>query len=481
MFSFFQVMLLRTAYSTRKEFHLAGKLTGHGGAVLCLSVTEDGKLLASGGADGLRIWDMKTRKQLSVPSRAGVRGAVTAVTWASRSDDPDDTRAVFFGTQSGSLVCWKQLPGKSDVVAFEEKSELQIAGASEITGVIFDSSTGQLAVCNCTGVVQLYSVDGNLRLSVLFSVAMDGIVPKSIVFCKGGDRRLLVFSLYNGAVYEFHSDGSSHCLVEGSGMIGSADVDLTKNRYITDDPSQGVGLFRLDGGRLKTFEVKETKGWRPRQVTFADEGKTVVSGSDHGRVYVFDRRSGEVVDELSIGSENWVQTVLVLSFLLLELVELDIIEHTQATECEGHSTIMAARSGDIDGTSDIYVWRRQRTERDSINTLTEKGYLYKLLQVIMLAATIAFILQNSGLWHFPRVHIVVEQEKSGTLYDQSTSASPVPRTSTTRDNRPSSGAFVPRHETLSGMGLLTLKRRNEAAIVAVQPQPSSKAKSEVHS
>ena len=86
-------------------------------------------------------------------------------------------------------------------------------------------------------------------------------------------------------------------------------VNVAENVFIVDDPSQGVGLFRLDGTRSKTFAVKETKGWRPRQVTFGDEGRSVISGSDHGVVYIFDRRSRETVDELSLGLECWVQTV----------------------------------------------------------------------------------------------------------------------------------------------------------------------------
>ncbi|KIK55397.1 hypothetical protein GYMLUDRAFT_248647 [Collybiopsis luxurians FD-317 M1] len=186
--------------SKQNRYDLAGKLSGHVGAVLCLSVTEDGSLLASGGVDGLQIWDLRIRKQLGVLSGAGSWGATTAVTWVTRSNDPDN--AVFFGTQSSSLVCWWQLPAKSNARAFEEKFDMPLAGSSEITDIAFDNTTGQLAVCNCTGAVQLYAINGNMRLSVLFSVVMQEIVPINITFCKGSDWKLLVFSLYNGAVHE---------------------------------------------------------------------------------------------------------------------------------------------------------------------------------------------------------------------------------------------------------------------------------------
>ena len=79
-----------------------------------------------------------------------------------------------------------------------------------------------------------------------------------------------------------------------------------------DDPSSGTNLYRLDNRkRIKTFPVKVTKRKRVRQVTFSEGTTMLVSGSDHGIVYVFDRRNGEVLDELEVDSGEWVQTVTV--------------------------------------------------------------------------------------------------------------------------------------------------------------------------
>jgi hypothetical protein len=49
-----------------------------------------------------------------------------------------------------------------------------------------------------------------------------------------------------------------------------------------------------------------------------------VSGSDHGVVYVFDRRSGDTLDELRLDTGEWVQTVSVsidgCSYLLANMI-----------------------------------------------------------------------------------------------------------------------------------------------------------------
>jgi len=94
-------------------------------------------------------------------------------------------------------------------------------------------------------------------------------------------------------------------------------LDAGKGVFAIDDPAQGVGLYRMDCIRLRTFPVKVHKTWRPRQICFGEDCKLIISGSDHGVVYVFDRRSGEAVDELTVGRNEWVQTVLVSAVSIL--------------------------------------------------------------------------------------------------------------------------------------------------------------------
>lgn len=75
--------------------------------------------------------------------------------------------------------------------------------------------------------------------------------------------------------------------------------------FCLDDPLQGVALYRLDSGaRIRTYAVAAKKTPRPRQVTFAEDCSVILSGSDHGAVYVFDRRSGQQIDVLTAGDDR---------------------------------------------------------------------------------------------------------------------------------------------------------------------------------
>ncbi|KAJ7807014.1 hypothetical protein B0H14DRAFT_2610081 [Mycena olivaceomarginata] len=61
--------------SKTNKFSFYGFCAGHRGPVECLAVIEDGSLLASGGADGTRVWNLDTTRELQRPGGAGSRGA----------------------------------------------------------------------------------------------------------------------------------------------------------------------------------------------------------------------------------------------------------------------------------------------------------------------------------------------------------------------------------------------------------------------
>jgi len=92
---------------------------------------------------------------------------------------------------------------------------------------------------------------------------------------------------------------------------GHAAVNTNEDTIILDDVSQGVALYKLSvTDRIKTFPVPHTER-RSRNVAFHDGGSTIISGSDHGKVYVFNRRTGDIYDVIYTGFKDWVQSIAV--------------------------------------------------------------------------------------------------------------------------------------------------------------------------
>jgi hypothetical protein len=50
---------------------------------------------------------------------------------------------------------------------------------------------------------------------------------------------------------------------------------------------------------------------RPKHVVFGEEGDVIVGRSDHGKVYVFDRKTGAPLEVLSHSASGMVQAVAV--------------------------------------------------------------------------------------------------------------------------------------------------------------------------
>lgn len=68
----------------------------------------------------------------------------------------------------------------------------------------------------------------------------------------------------------------------------------------------------MDSGTLvRTLETGRAKKTFPKGVAFANNSRAVVGGSDHGLVYIFERKTGKVLDKLRHSKNGGVETISV--------------------------------------------------------------------------------------------------------------------------------------------------------------------------
>ncbi|KAJ7478509.1 hypothetical protein FB451DRAFT_1172841 [Mycena latifolia] len=202
------VLLSNMTDTTR--YILKGILHSHHGSVNCLKATEDGKILASRGMDGVKLWDLAKLAELPHPNGAGIHGATSALFWICQEDE------------------------LGELLIFEEAAVFQMMDPVEVTGLVFDAA---------------------------------------IVFreMKGSTQEVMAFGYHDGQI-------------------------------------------------------------------------SVVSGSDHGVVYVFDHWTGQTSNILHVDLTDWVQTVTVRLKLVANL--------------DGFTVIIAARSRDWGRANSIIVWHK---------------------------------------------------------------------------------------------------------------------------
>jgi hypothetical protein len=93
---------------------------------------------------------------------------------------------------------------------------------------------------------------------------------------------------------------------------GSVAVSPSRNQFVVDGVTNGFDLYQLDSGRWKrNFPTGAPTVKVPKQVTFGEDFRAVVGGSDHGAVYVFDRKKGVQLHVLWHAEKGLVQTVTV--------------------------------------------------------------------------------------------------------------------------------------------------------------------------
>ncbi|KAJ7259352.1 WD40-repeat-containing domain protein [Mycena rebaudengoi] len=331
------------------DYVLRKTLRGHTGAIEILGASDDGKLLASGGADGTLVWDLEQMRQHRNPGNPGIRGSTSAILWVKRVDDPSNT--LFYGTGEGYVVGWRQ--GAASAPDFEELFCERTTNPGEITGLAFNAVSNRFAICNRNGVVQVYTLDVSMNMRSLYSKSISNGSPKAIAFgpTNGNERDILVFNVYSGHVSILRL-GQVVGRWDLGQWIGDTCLDSSKTAMCIGDPSWGVDVHRLEGNahvKIKSFPIPRTKGKgsQTQRFCFGNQNREIVGGSDHGVVYVFDRPSGNTVAQLRIDPSAWVQTVA-------------------ATDCNGASTIFAAKScvSEAAGTPNgIYIWQKRPGRR----------------------------------------------------------------------------------------------------------------------
>jgi hypothetical protein len=94
-------------------------------------------------------------------------------------------------------------------------------------------------------------------------------------------------------------------------ISGNADIDLEHRLCVVDNVGNGFDIYKMDSGHfVRTLVTREPIKTYPKGVAFANHCQAVVAGSDHGQVYIFNRKTGRIIKSLKHGKRG-VQTIAV--------------------------------------------------------------------------------------------------------------------------------------------------------------------------
>ncbi|KAG1896269.1 uncharacterized protein F5891DRAFT_936671, partial [Suillus fuscotomentosus] len=192
---------------------------------------------------------------------------------------------------------------------FQEICTRRLGSGFEITCLSCHptSSEGnvQIAVGTRDKMVQVLILNMCSQLQSVFTVQLENTVSKSVAFMD--NKAIYVFGLY---------DGKLLLLLLLTCMLltlpsGHAAVYQKCGVFVVDNATDGFTLYRLEGKGepVRTFVTALPSLSVPKQVAFGEEGKVVVGGSDNGLAYIFDRKTGQVLETLHHTDAGLVQTI----------------------------------------------------------------------------------------------------------------------------------------------------------------------------
>jgi WD40 repeat protein len=272
-----------------KQFELCKTWNGHTDWVHSLSISPDGKLLASGGADQtIRLWDIETGKESKRVSEH--TGAVWSVSFSH------DGNFLASGSADGTVKLWampqttllKTLSGHADIVftvAFSHDDQWLLSGSGDRTIKFWDIENGKEK--------KSLSGHGKWILSLAFS-------PEGMLLASGStDKSIKIWTMPGGELLRTlagHTQDIYHVTFSNDGKwLLSTSEDKT------------VRLWDIKIGKeVKIFRAHTQAVF---SAAFTPDNRFMASGGTDNIIRLWDIESGQEIHRLA-GHSQWILALL---------------------------------------------------------------------------------------------------------------------------------------------------------------------------
>ncbi|EIN13259.1 WD40 repeat-like protein [Punctularia strigosozonata HHB-11173 SS5] len=288
------------------HFICTGRINLQGGrAVYQLAFSPDGKFLACGGEFGACLIHIETTTiQKNHPAYdLRVHGAVMAMEWVGNT--------LVLGSAYGYMKIWGLQRG-----VLEEWHTFRVAEGTEVTSLAIRGQPARfkLAVATRDHVVVRLDITPD-EVTEIFAVQLEKTFARTVVFT--GDRDdIQLLGMFDGMMYTLKSHEGKLKISKSRSicrLVGYASFD-SDHREVLVDNTDAFAIHSTElGSCLNVFSTGRPTWKIPKQVVFAEGGQTVIVGSDHGDVYVFDRAGGHPQAVLHHQDTGYTQTIATCS------------------------------------------------------------------------------------------------------------------------------------------------------------------------
>ncbi|KAF5327760.1 hypothetical protein D9619_004080 [Psilocybe cf. subviscida] len=293
--------------SQKSGYNVYATLKGAQGPINSVAISEDGKLLASGGDEEVvHIWDIEEQKNIETLSdRQGRWGQVTCVKWMG---SPMDAYSVCFGTGRGLLLVYTK--DKDSETSHELACAHSFLLNDPVEAIEYNEYQGKLVVCSHRGKIVMYAMNKNRTLDRVWTRNLGDIengkatVPRSVHFANGGDS-VIICGLESGIIFsKAVTSGADNWSKQLKSSIGSSRLSPNGSYLLVDNLTKGFDMYAYPALSLsESFDIHRTQTCL-HDGTFLEGSLMVSCGSDHGQVYIFSCRTALCLQKLRVGSKK---------------------------------------------------------------------------------------------------------------------------------------------------------------------------------
>jgi len=298
-----------TLWNAQKKTRLnASPLTGHFGAVSAMAISQDRKLMASGGADGtIVIWDVGARNLLSKP----IEAHSSNVTSLAFSPD-ENAKLLASGSYDGAIFLWDiSDPANPQRIG----KPLTEQGSGYVYSIAFSPDGKILASSNSTDYnIILWDVETHAKIGNPLKGHSSTIT--ALVF--SSDKKTLASDSYNAIFLWDISDpttaSSITTFTDPASSIEKITISPNGKTLASGDDAGNILLWDIPTRTLLTETPLNGETSWLNSLAFSPDGKTLASGSSDGKVSLWDLSDPTSPAQIGTSLEAHTNTVAGMAF-----------------------------------------------------------------------------------------------------------------------------------------------------------------------
>ncbi|MCH8887328.1 MAG: caspase family protein, partial [SAR324 cluster bacterium] len=277
-------------------------LKGHKYAVEVVAFNPDGKTLASGSMDGIKVWDVTLRSVVHTLNHGGASSVAFSPNGKLLAAGSWDPKVKLWNASTGEEVLTITLPPDTDCrwVAFSPDGKRLVTTGIGNAARIWDAETGEarttfnghsrevlcgafspdgkmFASASRSGSIRLWSAEGTLLKTIK--------TPKNTCDLSfGGDGKTLITESRNGIVRFWDLEGKILRTLTSKTKRFKHQAFSPDGKFTVSSWGSKIHLMSLDGKIIRTIK---TDAGRVSALAFSPDGKTILVG---GRVDLSTRR-----------------------------------------------------------------------------------------------------------------------------------------------------------------------------------------------